>query len=477
MEVALKVFTGIDVSKGYADFCIVSESGEDVVEPFQLDDTERGYSAMWEVFNELVEKGHDEIVCAVESTAGYENNWLHVLVQMSDRLPLKVARLNPFPVKKFSEAVMGRNKTDKTSSYHIANYLRKCPEQIRYEEDNPYSAMRKYWSYISLQMKVLRQLSNNLQSIVYSANPELLSQCKFGFSGRILNVLKEYPTAKKLARAKVKKLSMINGINDVDASDMIAAAKTSVASLQDDLIGEMISSSARQIEQISSSIDRAIDTILKERRPKEIDLLMSIPGIGERTALILFMEIGCIHRFRSSRELASYAGIHPMVRESGDGSKRPKMSKRGRKMLRTALFLPAMVAARRDEYIGSIYDKQIEKGKSKMSAYGIIMHKLLRIAYGVLKTGKTYNSEIDKINRTDMKPPENKDETSQTPLRRFQSYEEKAPISKHAAKKRKQSVSHSVSAKICAGSKTAGNENMEILQTVNTEVKNETISS
>lgn len=473
----MKVFAGIDVSKGYSDFCVISESGDDVLKPFQLDDTAEGYSAVWKIFNELVENGADEIHCAVESTAGYENNWLHVLIQMSDRLPLKVARLNPFPVKKFSEAVMGRNKTDKTSSYHIANYLRKCPEQIHYEEENPYSAMRKYWNYISLQTKIMRQLSNNLQSIVYNANPELLSHCKFGFTDKILNVLKEYPTAEKLSRAKVQKLSKIKGINDETAAELIAAAKTSVASIQDDLVGEIIVSSAGQIEQISSTIDRTVSTILKNKRPKEIDLLMSIPGIGERTALALFMEIGCVHRFKSSRELACYAGIHPMVRESGDGSKRPKMSKRGRKMLRTALFLPAMVAARRDEHIRSIYEKQIEKGKSKMSALGIIMHKLLRIAYGVLKTGKPYSSEIDMTNRSDRKTAENKEETVQSPLRRFQNYEEKAPISKHAAKKRKQSVSHSVSAKICAGSKTAGNENMEILQTVNTEVQNETISS
>lgn len=473
----MKVFTGIDVSKGYADFCVVNESGDDVIESFQLDDTKNGYSVLREVFNEMFENGVKEIYCAVESTAGYENNWMSILLKMSDKLPLKVARLNPFPVKKFSEAVMGRNKTDKTSSYHIANYLRKCPEQVRYEEENPYSAMRKYWSYISLQSKIRMQLSNSLQSIVYNANPELLSHCKLGFTDKILNILKKYPTAKKLARAKVKKLSQIKSVTEKNAVEFINAAKTSVASIQDELVGKIIISSVKQIQQISSTIEKTVDTILKNKRPKEIDLLMSIPGVGEKTALGLYMEIGFVHRFKSSRELASYAGIHPVVRESGDGSKRPKMSKRGRKTLRTVLFLPAMVAARRDDYIKSIYEKQIKKGKSKMSALGIIMHKLLRIAYGILKTGIPYSAEIDKKNRADKKPVQNNEKIQEISIRRLQSYEKTAPISKHAAKKRRQSVSHSFEANNCAGSKTAVNENIEILQTVNTGVKNETISS
>jgi len=68
---------------------------------------------------------------------------------------------------------------------------------------------------------------------------------------------------------------------------------------------------------------------LAKYRPDPEDLLMTIPGIGKKTALGLYMEIGPIFRFCSNKEPASYAGIHPIIRESGDCAKRPKMSKRG----------------------------------------------------------------------------------------------------------------------------------------------------
>lgn len=54
-----------------------------------------------------------------------------------------------------------------------------------------------------------------------------------------------------------------------------------------------------------------------------------------------------------------------------------------------------------------------------------------------------------------------------TQLRSFQNYEEKASILKYSAKKRKQPVFHSVSAKVCLESKAAENENIEIFKTVN----------
>ena len=457
----MKVYLGIDVSKGYSDFCFLNEDGNIMIDPFQLDDTNSGYAALFKLLEELTNDKSVEIFAAVESTAGYENNWYNFLFKMTEAFPLFVIRLNPFGVKKLAEASMDRNKTDKTSSYHIAEYLRKYPEKTRYNEENPYQTMRKYWKHIALLGKMLRQISNSLQNIVYSANPELLSQCKYGFSKKTLEILKQYPTARKLSRAQVKRLSKISSVSESDAKKMINSAKTSVSSLNDELTEEIITSSVKQIQILKSQIDSSVKSILKNKRPKEIDLLMSIPGIGEKTAVGLYMEIGPVFRFANSKELASYAGIHPVIRESGDGSKRPKMSKRGRKTLRSILFLPAMVASNTDPHLKQYYEKQLKKGKSKMSSLGIIMHKLLRIVYGVLKSGLPYNADIDRKN-TNNKTQIKKDENENS-LRRFQKFEESAPISKHAEKKRKQSMSHGVSAQKCSGSKTANNDDNNIL--------------
>lgn len=469
----MDIFMGIDVSKGYADFSIMDASGTGLIESFQVDDTHNGYVALHGVLIDLCEEKDAKIFCAVESTAGYENNWHNYMSHLAATMPIHVVRLNPFGVKKLSEARLERNKTDKTSSYHIAEYLRTYHENIRYDEENPYQAYRKYWTYASLQIKMIRQLSNNLQSTVYCSSPELLHYCKQGFPDWILELLKQYPSARKLCRAKVRGVIKITGVTESKAQKLISAAKTSVASMQDELTEEMVVSLSKQILSMKQHSKNMLRLPLKLYRPREIDLLMTIPGIGEKTALGLFMEIGPVQRFSSSKELASYAGIHPVIRESGDGSKRPRMSKKGRRELRTVLFMPAMVAIQYDEYIKKIYEHHLAKGKSKMCALGIVMHKMLRIAYGVLKSGKPYSADIDQKNS--LKKPEKTEPPKKNTIRRFQDLDMSAPVSRRNAKKRKQSVSHSLKAKKGAGSKTAQNNNIENLQPVNIGEKNETI--
>ena len=76
------------------------------------------------------------------------------------------------------------------------------------------------------------------------------------------------------------------------------------------------------------------------------------------------------------------------------------MSKKGRKEPRWILFNVARSAIGCNDMIRELYNSYVEKGKSKMSALGIIMHKILRIIYGMLKNNTKYDPQIDMANRT-----------------------------------------------------------------------------
>jgi transposase len=92
-------------------------------------------------------------------------------------------------------------------------------------------------------------------------------------------------------------------------------------------------------KQIRAHIDHHPD--LKQKR----DLLTSIDGIGETTAIKLLSEN--IQSFTSSREVVAYAGLNPQLRESGTSVHgRPHLSKVGRAGLRKALYFPAISAMR-----------------------------------------------------------------------------------------------------------------------------------
>lgn len=124
------------------------------------------------------------------------------------------------------------------------------------------------------------------------------------------------------------------------------------------------------------------------------DLLTSIPGIGEATAAVLLAEFGGLTQFRQAAACAAYAGVVPRHIESGTSVRRkPVLSKLGVPLLRKALFYPAMVALRFNPIIAAFGKRLRQKGKHKMVVIAAAMHKLVHLAYGVLKTKKAFDPE------------------------------------------------------------------------------------
>ena len=205
-----KYFMGIDVSKGYADITVLDSRKRIVEENFQLDDTFEGHNKLFEILSNFLKQHPDsKLFTAVESTGGYENNWFTTLHKLQYQMNLSVARLNPFGVSHSSKASMSRIITDKQSAKHIAEYLIGYPEKVNYQSEDYFASARRQWSSIKLFTKQKTQLLNHLNSLLYIANPEILSFCNNGMGLWTLLLLEQYPTALKLSRARVTSLSKI----------------------------------------------------------------------------------------------------------------------------------------------------------------------------------------------------------------------------------------------------------------------------
>ena len=78
------VYLGIDASKGYADFALLSDQQIPLDKGFQLDDTADGHQDLISYLQEFVSTHPDvTISAALESTGGYENNWYRCLASLS----------------------------------------------------------------------------------------------------------------------------------------------------------------------------------------------------------------------------------------------------------------------------------------------------------------------------------------------------------------------------------------------------------
>lgn len=156
----------------------------------------------------------------------------------------------------------------------------------------------------------------------------------------------------------------------------------------DTVLGALRAERARLQHEIEAHIDGHPQ--LKNDRT----LLESIPGIGPAVSLRVLSTLRS-RSFASARQAAAFAGLVPVPWQSGtsiDG--RPHLSKTGSAKLRQRLYMAAVVSMRYNPDIAVQYQRLTARGKSKMSALGAAMRKLLHIAFGVLKTQTPYQPQI-----------------------------------------------------------------------------------
>ena len=144
-------------------------------------------------------------------------------------------------------------------------------------------------------------------------------------------------------------------------------------------------------KEIKTLEDRLIE-IVKEEQQKQLTLLKSIPGMGNKTAIMLLVLTDGFSNFENARQLCCYAGITPTIRESGTSVKgRSRISKMGNAKLRNLLFMCSFTACKHNKACREIYERIIAKGKSKKLALIAVCNKLLKQAFAVAKSGLPYD--------------------------------------------------------------------------------------
>ena len=149
----------------------------------------------------------------------------------------------------------------------------------------------------------------------------------------------------------------------------------------------------REIVTVRSLIKQTIDDDpdLKQRK----DLLETVPGLGDATIPSLLAFIGRPERFKTVKALIAYAGLTPAVRQSGTSlDKRQGLHPAGRRDLRKALFYPAMAAGRFNPIVASFWQRLKAQHKPGKVIVVACMHKLLAIAYGVLKSKRPFDASL-----------------------------------------------------------------------------------
>jgi len=167
----------------------------------------------------------------------------------------------------------------------------------------------------------------------------------------------------------------------------------------------VVSSLKRSLNHLEKEIKNLEDKLLVLVKQVHQDLLTrlgTIPGIGRKTAIMLVVLTGGFERFNSASELCSYAGLTPVIRQSGSSvNGRPRISKIGNQKLRNLLFMCSFNACKYNKACRDLYERIVAKGKSKKLALIAVCNKLLKQAFAIAKSGliydDTYRSTLVKI--------------------------------------------------------------------------------
>ena len=128
---------------------------------------------------------------------------------------------------------------------------------------------------------------------------------------------------------------------------------------------------------------------VEARRDGRARWLMTIPGIGEFSALLLLAEIGDISRFSGKQALCSYAGLVPRVRESAGKAARGGITRQGSSWLRWIMVEAAQVATRTSPAARAYYER-LRKKKHAHVARVALARKLLVAVYALLHDGLAF---------------------------------------------------------------------------------------
>lgn len=248
---------------------------------------------------------------------------------------IEVMGLNPKAIKHYAHACMQRAKTDPLDAQLIADYIQRMPFQPWQPPDEA-----------SLHLQALTRRIGHLQR-------DLVAEC---------------------CRLHAE------GYRAATPAPIAHDIQVHIRHLQ------------RRIDRLAQQAQARVETTPALQAAYQ--RLCSIPGIGPTSAVRLLAELACLPTDMKPAQWVAHAGLDPKPRQAGTAVEAPRpISKAGNKHLRTALYMPALVAVRHDHHIQAFYDQRIANGQKPKQALVAVMRKRLHAIWGVWNHDQDFDGE------------------------------------------------------------------------------------
>lgn len=381
-------YMGIDVGKRQHVFQVLDETGQVQGQAEPVTNDQAGFEQLVAHLAALA----GEVTVGLEATGHY---WLALYTWLVEA-GYEVVVFNPLQIHAYRQSGIRKHKSDGYDAYWIADYIRirrqqglsVAPDQWQLRE------LTRFRASLTAQIGDCKRKIISILDRVFPEYEQLFSSVFIQSSRRLLA---EALTPDEFADFDLAELSQLlaqasrGRHGQAKAQEIQAAAQRSVGVgfVADALRVQMqcLLAQLDLLEQQRQHLDAEIDQSMAQL-PQHIT---TIPGVGPVTGATILAEIGDVHRFPAPEKLVAYAGIDPVVHQSGQfTASQTRMSKRGSPYLRHALWQAAFMASQHDPQLRAYYRRKRAEGKAHGTALGAVCRKLLHRIYVVLKENRPY---------------------------------------------------------------------------------------
>jgi transposase len=327
------VYAGLDLHKHFSVITVMDAQGTELVKQRKLVNGE-----VLGLFQGLGQP----VVAAMEATGSWY--WLYDLLEQNG---VEVKLSHPLKTKAIASA---RVKNDKIDSRILAHLLRTGLLPLSYVPDKAVRMQRQLLRYRASLVKMQTGLKNRVHAILAQNNITPSFSDLFGKRG--WDFLSSVPLPEMNRLALDGYLSLLS-----------------------------------QVEQRIKEADKRIMASVKDNEDAQI--LMTIPGVGYYSALLITSEIGEITRFPAAKQLCSYAGLIPSTYASGNIVFHGHITKQGSKWLRWILSEAIVHCVNQPGHFQGFYQR-LAKRKGPKIAKVAAERKLLEWIYHMLKERRTF---------------------------------------------------------------------------------------
>lgn len=385
-------YVGIDVASEKHDCCILNEKKK-IIRSFSFLNSPDGFQSLLSALSGIQP---DEIKIGLEATGIYSEN-LSVFLR---RKGFNVTTINPLLLKKHQCATtLRKTKTDKADAKGIALFIAEEGFQpdlpVSYHIQELKSLTRARFSFVQDRSA----LKNKVKRLVVLLFPELLEQFSDIFGASATALLKQYPSAEKLAACHTDALAAL--LRKSSRGRFGRAKAAYLKQLANCSIGNHSPARVMELKMLLARIDLLSEQI--KDYDKQIKIIMdeldspvpTIPGIGYTLGATIIAEVGNISRFSSPAKLLAFAGLEPSIYQSGKFVPTSgRMVKRGSPFLRWALLQAAGYVPNYSSTFALYREKKLSEGKSAAVARSHVAKKLVRTIHSLMTHSTAFSDQL-----------------------------------------------------------------------------------